>query len=186
MEFVQLIRSGKQIEAIKIILKATNIRDYVLFVLGINSGLRISDILKLKDNDVLDEKGKVKDRIIIREQKTGKSRNFPIGKTTAKAISEYYSSHIPTGEFIFESRKGMAISRQQAYRILNNAARLVGIKDKIGTHSLRKTFAYTAYMRGVDITRIQKLLNHSAPSVTLAYIGITQDELDNVYLDLNL
>lgn len=187
MEFVQPIRSGKQIEAIKIILKATNIRDYVLFVLGINSGLRISDILKLKDHDVLDEKGKVKDRIIIREQKTGKSRNFPIGKTTAKAISEYYSSHIPTGEFIFESRKGHGpISRQQAYRILNNAARLVGIKDKIGTHSLRKTFAYTAYMRGVDITRIQKLLNHSAPSVTLAYIGITQDELDNVYLDLNL
>lgn len=187
MEFVQPIRNEKQIESMKKILKGTNMRDYVLFTLGINSGLRISDLLKLKDTDVLDEKGKVKDRIIVREQKTGKTKNFPIGSTTAKAIKEYYNGQAPTGAYLFASRKGEGpITRQQAYRVLNSAAREVGIKDKIGTHTLRKTFAYIAFSRGVDITRIQKLLNHSAPSVTLAYIGITQDELDSVYLDLNL
>jgi len=63
---------------------------------------------------------------------------------------------------------------------------MIGIKERIGTHTLRKTFGYFAFTKGVDITRIQQLFNHSAPSVTLAYIGITSDELDNVYLDINL
>ncbi|MEF2245371.1 tyrosine-type recombinase/integrase [Paenibacillus sp. IITD108] len=78
------------------------------------------------------------------------------------------------------------MSRVQAYRILNDAARQVGIKEAIGVHSTRKTFAYHAYQSGVDITRIQKLLNHSSPSMTLAYIGITKMELDEVYISLNL
>jgi len=90
-------------------------------------------------------------------------------------------------ECLFPSRKGgTPITRQQAYRILNEAARAVGITDQIGTHTLRKTFGYHAYKQGADITRLQYLLNHSAPSVTLRYIGITQEELDNVYLTLNL
>ena len=72
MEFVQPIRDKKQLEAMKKILKATSIRDYCLFILGINSGLRISDLLTLKVSDVTDEKGKIKDRISLREQKTGK------------------------------------------------------------------------------------------------------------------
>lgn len=91
------------------------------------------------------------------------------------------------GQALFASRKGhKPITRQQAYRILNDAARAIGIKEQIGTHSLRKTFGYHAFQAGVDITRIQTLLNHSSPSVTLAYIGITREELDAVYLNLNL
>lgn len=187
MEFVQPIRDKKQIEGMKKILKSNNLRDYVLFILGINSGLRISDLLKLKDIDVLNGAGRFKERITIRESKTGKTKDFPLGESTTKALKEYLGNRLPVGQPLFPSRKGAApITRQQAYRILNNAARLIGIKEKIGTHTLRKTFGYQAYIQGVDITRIQKLLNHSAPSITLAYIGITQDELDNVYLNLNL
>lgn len=78
------------------------------------------------------------------------------------------------------------MQRDKAYKIINQAARAVGIKDKIGSHTMRKTFAYQAYQAGIDLTLIQKLLNHSAPSVTLAYIGITQDQMDDVYLNLNL
>lgn len=188
MEFVQPIRDRKKIEAIKKILKASNLRDYALFVLGINSGLRISDLLLLKVSDVLDEKYRIRDRITIREKKTGKTKDFPFGETTKKALKEYLDSLAPTPDMIlFPSRKGgKAMTRQHAYHIVNEAARTVGIKEKIGTHTLRKTFGYWAYKQGVDITRIQKLLNHSAPSVTLAYIGITSEELDNVYLTLNL
>jgi len=76
--------------------------------------------------------------------------------------------------------------RQQAYRVLNDVAKCVGIKEKIGTHTLRKTFGYHAYNNGYDIAIIQKLFNHSSPSTTLRYIGITQDEMDNVYLSLDL
>ena len=80
MAFVQPIRDRKQIESMKKVLKANSLRDYCLFTLGINSGLRISDLLKLKVADVMDGK-KVKDRITIREQKTNKSKDFPLGKT---------------------------------------------------------------------------------------------------------
>ena len=108
--------------------------------------------------------------------------------SNTKALKEYLDTReAELDEVLFPSRKGRGtLTRQQAYNILNDAARAVGIQDSIGTHTLRKTFGYWVFKAGVDITRMQKLLNHSGPSVTLAYIGITQDELDNVYLNLNL
>ncbi len=187
MQIVQPIRDKKKIEDMKKILKANNSRDYCLFVLGINSGLRISDLLSLKISDVIDGK-KIKDRISLREKKTGKTKDFPIGATSVKAIKEYLNTqdYIPN-DYLFKSRKGNGpISRVQAWRILSEAAETVGIIESIGTHTLRKTFGYWAFNSGVDITIIQKLLNHSSPGITLAYIGITQDELDDVYLNLNL
>lgn len=187
MEFVEPIRDRKQIEAMKKVLKAGSLRDYALFSLGINSGLRISDLLKLRVSDVADGKA-IRDRITIRETKTNKAKDFPLGKTVKKALQEYlFSASASPDAVLFPSRKGGgALTRQQAYNIINDAARAVGIKDNIGTHTLRKTFGYWAYKQGVDITMIQKLLNHSAPSVTLRYIGITQDQIDDVYLALEL
>lgn len=189
LEFVHPIYNVKKIDAMKKILKSTNIRDYCLFTLGINTGLRISDLLKLTIGEVVNEKGKIGDGIKLREQKTGKLKDFPFGATTKKALTEYLATRegAKPEESLFPSRKGgKPISRVQAYRVLNSAARAVGIQDEIGTHTLRKTFGYHAYKQGVDITRIQHLLNHSSPKVTLAYIGITKEELDNIYLTLNL
>lgn len=202
MEFVQPIRDKSKIDGIKKLLRASNIRDYVLFTLGINSGLRISDLLTLTVGDVT-LRGKkssvvVSDRVTVKERKTGKTKDFPLGETAKKAIKEYIkmrgcncSDEADRALPLFPSRKGKngnvrAITRIQAYRVLNEAARVVGIEDRIGTHTLRKTFAYHAYQSGYDISMIQKLLNHSSPGVTLRYIGITQDEMDNVYLSLNL
>lgn len=187
MEFVQPIRDLKQIETIKRLLRQQNLRDYCLFVLGINSGLRISDLLKLRISDV-SEKGKPKDRIRLRESKTNKFKDFPISDNAKSAIKEYLRERtIIENEPLFISRKNKGfLLRQQAYRILNDVARQVGIKDKIGTHTLRKTFGYHAYNKAYDIAIIQKLFNHSSPSITLRYIGITQDEMDDVYLSLDL
>jgi len=83
-------------------------RDYCLFVLGINSGLRVSDLLRLNIEDVLSEKGKVMDRIVIKEQKTGKIKNFPIGGNAKKAIEEYLEKRASylLAEPLFISRKG--------------------------------------------------------------------------------
>jgi integrase len=191
MEYVEPIRDRKKIDDIKKILKATNLRDYCLFTLGINSGLRICDLLNLKIKDVMDKKRKIKDRITIREQKTGKIKNFPIADTAKKVLMEYLITRdFLLDEPLFLSRKEkggkQTIGRQQAYRIINKIVRIVGLREGYGTHTLRKTFGYHAYQSGVDISILQKLFNHSAPCVTLAYIGITQDDLDDVYLNLNL
>ncbi len=187
MEFVQPIRDLKKIDTIKKLLKQQNLRDYCLFVLGINSGLRISDLLKLRISDV-SEKGKIKDRIRLREKKTNKFKDFPLSNSTKSALKEYLKTReYNENEPLFISRKNKGfLMRQQAYKIINDVAKSVGIKEKIGTHTLRKTFGYHAYNNGYDITLIQKLFNHSSPSVTLRYIGITQDEMDDVYLSLDL
>lgn len=212
MEFVQPIRDLKKIETIKKLLRQQNLRDYCLFTVGINSGLRISDLLKLTISDVLDG-NKIKDRIRLREKKTNKFKDFPLSDKSKSALKEYLKTReYKENEPLFISRKRNRaeaetacveqdvnavkrevsrenkgfLLRQQAYKILNNVAHEVGIKDKIGTHTLRKTFGYHAYQNGYDIAIIQKLFNHSSTSVTLRYIGITQDNLDNVYLSLDL
>jgi integrase len=84
----------------------------------------------------------------------------------------------------------------QAYRIINQAAEMVGlvvrdhqeriVKGEIGTHTLRKTFGYHAYKNGTDIVLLQDIFNHSSPSTTLRYIGITEDDKQEVYLSSNL
>ncbi|SDW38464.1 Phage integrase family protein [Marininema mesophilum] len=190
MEFVQPIRDPKQIQAIKKILLAQSARDHLLFVLGINCGLRISDILQLRIGDVITDRGKPKPYYELREQKTKKGRRFPFGKNVLKAI-ELYIDEVGGSQnsdsYLFKSRQGaQPITRQRAHQIINSAARSIGIKEKIGTHSLRKSFGYHAYKSGVDISLLQSIFNHSAPSVTLRYIGITQDDMDDVILNLNL
>lgn len=188
MEFVQPIRDRIKIENMKKILKKRNLRDYCLVVLGINSGLRVSDLLKLTISDVLDEGGKVKDRITLREKKTGKTKSFPLSDNAKKAVQEYLMNReYQLQEPLFISRKGsQGIQRAQAWKIINDVARSVGIIENIGTHTLRKTFAYHAYKNGTDIILLQKILNHHSSAITLRYIGITQEEMDDVYLTVNL
>ena len=187
METVEPIRSKKQIDNMKRYLKETSLRNWLLFTLGINSGLRIGDLLQLTIEEVKDC-----ERISIREQKTGKTKDFPLSDTCKKAIVEYLKAESLKEGQLFPSRKVSgsrgtgSISRQQAYQIINDAAQSVGVTVRVGTHTLRKTFGYHAYKQGISLEIIQKLLNHSAPSVTLRYIGITKEELDNVYIAINL
>ena len=80
-------------------------------------------------------------------------------------------------DYLFPSKKGGHIGRVQAYTLLNDAAKEAGLED-IGTHTLRKTFGYHFYKRTKDVALLQNIFNHSAPSVTLRYIGINQDIID--------
>lgn len=189
MNEVGAIKDKKQIDKVKAILRKNSFRDYLLFVMGINTGLRVSDLLNLSFKDVLDETGAVSDSIKVKEKKTGKTKTFFVNETVKKALQEYIKDVgvTPTG-YLFASRKGdnQPISRVQAYRIINDACGLAKIKGSIGTHTLRKTFGYWAYKQGIDITLLMKIFNHSAPSITLRYIGITQEDINNVYVNLNL
>jgi integrase len=185
MQMVHPIREVRKIEAMKKILRAGGKRNELLFTLGINSALRVSDLLGLKVADVLDEKGRLKEAVSLNERKTGKSKLFPLNDSAKKAIKEYVDEIKPDAP-LFPSRKGgNAISRVQAWEILSNAAEAVGL-EHIGTHTLRKTFGYHVYMRTNNLGLVQKLLNHRSSSETLRYIGIEQKEMDDAYLKLNL
>jgi integrase len=187
MKVVQPIRETRKIEAMKKILRAGGKRNEMLFVLGINSALRISDLLSLTVSDILDENGNVKEAVSLSEQKTGKNKLFPLNDAAKKVIAEYVEEARPDREAaLFPSRKGgKAISRIQAWEILKNAAEEVGISN-VGTHTLRKTFGYHIYMRTNNLGLVQKLLNHRSSGETLRYIGIEQNDINKAYLSLNL
>ncbi|MEC1023562.1 tyrosine-type recombinase/integrase [Bacillus paralicheniformis] len=182
MNEVQPIREKRHINALK---KALRGRDLLLFVLGINSGLRISDIRMLKVGDVRD-----KDFVTIEEKKTGKKKRFFFNSAIKKAVAELVPANASDDDWLFPSRKGnQPITRVRAYGILNEAVERAGLKEKIGTlgcHSLRKTFGYHAYKNGTDLSLLQSIFNHSRQSVTLRYIGINQDRIDEVYANVNL
>ncbi|TDL74243.1 site-specific integrase [Peribacillus frigoritolerans] len=180
MEVVQPIRDKDKIAEIKDILKRQSLRDWFMFVAGINTGLRISDLLKLKVSDVKD-----RTHITLKEAKTGKEKRFKINSAFAKSI-EYYIKGKDYDALLFPSRKGdKPISRVQAYRILNKVADTVGLEE-IGCHTLRKTFGYHFYQKKKDVAMLQEIFNHSAPSVTLRYIGINQDVMDEALDDFSL
>jgi integrase len=171
---VQPIRTLEQLEDMKWSLKKwCGERDYILFLLGINTGLRVTDLLNLKINDI---KGKKK--LSVMEGKTKKKREIILTN-----IYEELNTYIKTLDdtvWLFPSRKGdKSISRIQAYRQLNKAAEMVDITDGVGTHTMRKTFGYWHYKQFKDVAELQKILNHSHPEITLQYIGITDEQIEN-------
>lgn len=189
MNIVEPIRDTAQLNALKARLHQTNLRDYAWCVVGINCGLRIGDLLRLKVGDVRISRTRWRERIAVREQKTGKTKEFPLSDVMKKALGEYLATRpgVSLSAPLFPSQKGgRPLTRQAAWRILSEAADAVGITENIGTHTLRKTFGYHAYQTGADLTVIQDIFNHSAPHVTLRYIGINRDQRDAVYLSLNL
>lgn len=172
MKIVQPIRDLDKLADILDYLEGSNERNYIMFMLGIHTGLRISDILCLRVRDV---KGT---HITLKENKKGKNNRLLIVSELKRALRRYISGK-PDDEYLIKSRKGKnkPIRRETAYAILNEAARHFGIKE-IGTHTLRKTFGYHFYQDSKDIAALQDILNHTDPDYTLRYIGVNQDGRD--------
>jgi integrase len=182
------IRNLKKIAEMRAALRNKEGRDELLFVMGINTALRISDLLSLSVEDVLDEEGKISAALNVKERKTGKAKRLPLNYAVKNALADYLPQRRchDRSEPLFPSQKGGALSRSQAWRILKRAAESIGLEN-IGTHSLRKTFGYQVYKNsGGDLGLVQKLMNHSTSGVTLSYIGIDRETMDKAYLELNL
>lgn len=187
MKKVEPIRDLDDIERIKDYLKNKSDRNYVLFMFGIYSGLRVSDIVPLQVKQV------IADRIELKEKKTGKIRYFPISPPLRKEINRYIKDNqLAEYDYLFPSKKkkradGVRIThigRVAVYQILQDAAKYVGL-NHIGTHSMRKTFGYHHYKKNSNVAILQKIFNHSTPDITLGYIGYSQDELDQSILSFD-
>ncbi|MFB4166146.1 tyrosine-type recombinase/integrase [Alteribacillus sp. JSM 102045] len=177
---VEPLRTTEEIKEMKLAIKRGNKakpkrlvlaeRDLFLFTFGINTGLRVSDIVQLTVRDV-----KGKDMMLIREGKTDKPRKVIL--SGLKEEIDRYVEGKDNGEYLFLSQKGnKPMTTTQVYRMLRDAGDWIGRQD-IGTHTMRKTFGYHYYRRTKDIMKLADILNHSAPSITKRYIGITQDEI---------
>ena len=169
------LKNKKDIQVVEKYLKERNKRDYVIWVLGLNSGLRVSDIVALNVGDVRN-----KSHIQIIEKKTGKYKKFPINAKLRPMI-ENFTRGKQSEEALFVSIFQNRLDRFGAYYIIKAACQTVGIQEKVGTHTLRKTFGYHHYKKFKDVAILQKIFNHSNPSITLRYIGIEQDQIDESY-----
>ena len=180
MKEVYPIKDRDLISEIKKYLITKNMRNYMLFSLGVNVGLRISDLRLLKVKDIKDE------YIKITEIKTKKTKAFLITPKIKKELKTY-TENMTDDEYLFKSRQGYKpISRQQVSNVLKDVQRQFNLERNINTHTLRKTFGYHFYKQYKDVVILQKIFNHSDPKVTLKYIDIEQEDVDkkvkNYYL----
>ncbi len=180
MTTVEPIRRIKDIRKVEKYLSKKSPRDLLLFTIGTNCGLRISDIVALNVGDVRD-----RTHIQIIEKKTGKFKKFPINSKLKPMFNEFIKGkHFD--DALFQSRFQNRMDRFTAYRIIKQACKLAGLNEKAGTHTMRKTFGYHHYKKFKDVAMLQKIFNHSNPQITLRYIGIEQDRIDESYTNFIL
>lgn len=178
---VEPIRDKNDIQRIVEYFNNNDKRKYaVLFSLGVNSGLRVSDLLGFKVKDVLNQSS-----IKLREQKTGKYKLFPLKEELQKLLNDFCKNRNPN-EWLFVGRHNLKLDRIIVYKTIVHACKELNIDANVGTHTMRKTFGYHHYKQFHDIALLQTIFNHYSPVVTKRYIGITQDEVNESYLNLNL
>lgn len=153
--------------------------------IGLNLALRISDLLSIKFSDIEE------DRLILREQKTGKQARILLNPKALQIIHRIKQEH-PSHIYLFQSfRNRQSLNRKPhplTRRAVSKAFESVGneLRLSLGTHSMRKTRGYHLYKATNDIARVMKMLRHGSEAVTLRYIGITQDEVDRDFKELEL
>lgn len=179
---VEPIRSKSQITEVEDFLKRDNYRNMVIWVFGINTGLRVSDILGLNVGDV-----RRKSIIELKEKKTGKYKQILLNRKL-KGILEGFISEREDDEPLFTSQKIQhRLCRSQVYRMINKACKATGVTEThIGTHTMRKTFGYHHYKQFNDSAMLQQIFNHSSPKITMRYLGINQDEINQSYQQFEL
>lgn len=179
-------------------------RDNMLFIVGINFGLRVSDLRMLRFSNLINDNLTFKDSFAVFEKKTRntrkrkKNRYITINTAVIEAVTLFLEnkSGVSLSDYMFrsEANRGkydnVPLSIKSIDRILKGFATDLGLNTKMSTHTLRKTFCYHQMLMSHNDARklllLQKMLNHSSPAQTLDYIGITAEEIDEAYKKLNL
>lgn len=180
---VEPIRDKEKIRRMFFYLNGKDPKYGLLLKYGLNTGLRISDILPLKVSDIFNKKMEFRDYLIINEKKTGKEKKIKLNNAIRKMLYSYVKEYSLTEDsYLFISRKsGSHIKRIQAYKVLKEAANICGVEN-FGTHSMRKTWGYWTYKASkYNIGLIMETFNHSSQNITLRYIGVNQDQKDELY-----
>ena len=187
-KFVEPFTNREVARIKRALIKNNEKRNFCLFVLGINQGLRTTELLNLKIADV--QNAQIGDSICLTEQKTGKDNYIYINNVSFAAIQNYLNTiyEYETEDYLFKSRSGnKAITGHQLGRLIKDWCKYARIKDasKYGTRSLRKTFATMNYELSENKNIMESLgqrFNHcSVPSV-LPYLGTRQQTPNNIDL----
>lgn len=169
-------------------------REAELVMLGCNVALRISDLLKLRFADIKEQRldGQTVGYVELIEKKTAKEKKLTLNKTAMGCIDRLRKMY-PDSVYLFQSTGNRSkgnepkpVSRQWISSKLIEVKEGLGLDYSLNTHSLRKTFGFHAYKRGTDINVLQKLFNHASVTDTFKYIGITDERIRDVYLNIEI
>jgi len=180
---VSPIRKIKDIKAVSKLL-SDNPRNFLLFTMRLNNGLRTGDLLKLKVGQVEDLK--IGETLTIRESKTKKKNILVINKSVYKALRNLFDGNRPyDDDFLFASRKGnQALTVSAVNKMIKKWTGAINLKGNYGAHTLRKTWGYHQRVTfGVGFEIISKRFNHSSPAVTMRYLGIEDKEVHNTLMN---
>ncbi|MEZ4527698.1 MAG: site-specific integrase [Desulfobacterales bacterium] len=181
---VEPIRLQKDIDRIKNILK-NQPRNLALFMFGINTNLRASDLVRITVGQVSGLKPG--DSFEIREQKTGKLRRITLNNGLHQAVNAWLDVADPNDDDpLFRSQRGASLTVGSVHRLVKAWCREIGLRGNYGSHTLRKTWGYHAWKKGIDIPRLMTVFNHSSQKQTLDYLCIQAEEIREVYLKVEL
>lgn len=192
MSTTQPIRKLEDLERLKnfYLTEQPNLRNYALICIGVNTALRISDILSLKWGNVYQtDTRQFRSHLELIEQKTQKRTIIALNHGAVQGLSCYLESISPVAEhqYIFTAPgSSTPLCREQAFRIIRNACVALKLPGNISPHSLRKTFGYHAWMAGASPALLVAIYNHSSYRITKRYLGIEQDDKDQIFLKLEL
>ena len=177
------IRKVKDIQLVSKLL-SDNPRNHLLFLMGINNGLRTGDLLELWVKLIRHLKSG--DTLTIIESKTGKENFLAVNKTVYKALTRYLQTVKPDdGDFVFKSRKSNGpLTIQAVNSLVKKWTREAKINGNFGAHSLRKTFGLIQRKKfAVSFEILCKRFTHSNPSITMRYLGIEEKEVNGCLLN---
>ncbi len=190
MSTTQPIRDKKSLQSFRNFYRdrKEHLRNYTIIVMGLNTALRINDILHLT-YDMVYQNHKVRSHIVVKERKTGKENRILLNSETRHLLAKYRKELIKTtmyqegNPYLFPSPKksGAPLSRYQAYRMVTAAAKALNLGEHISCHSLRKTFGYHAWKQGANQVMLMTIFNHSSFAITRRYLCIDQDEKDSIF-----
>lgn len=159
----------------------------LILLIGFNTSLRVSDFTRFRVNDL-----RGRDYAQIQAKKTHKEARILINPTARREINRLLVGR-KGDEYILQSKKRdyathkpRPITRQRVYQIMNAIGKKAGIEERIGCHTLRKTFGYHYYKMTGDVVSLQRILCHSYQRETLIYIGVIQENIDESLMKLNM
>lgn len=182
---VEPIRDRSDIARIKAFL-GNNPRNHALFVLGINTNLRAGDLSRIKLGQVANVKPG--EFIELQEGKTGKARRITLNEEVCRAVQRVIDAkRLGPGDYLFRSQRGrLPLQVSSINRLVKGWCRLVGLQGRYGSHTLRKTWGYHAWLAGIDLPRLMTCFNHASQEQTLSYLGIQEHQIQEVYLQVAL
>ena len=190
MKTVEAVKTDEQRQHIEAHLSELNPVYLDIWKFGVNTALRISDLLSIRMDQVSDldpDKPVLK----LKEAKTGKGRCIRLNSVALAVINDRLEKH-PKAVYLFQSdsprkkRDPQPVTRRQVSRVFEKVGQSIRPRVDLGTHSMRKTRGYAMHAAGISIEKIAKVLNHDSPATTMVYIGITQEDIDNSYTEFVL